>query len=128
MRHPGDRRSGMADGGRHGCHDDAMLREADVGKTEGPALRREEPAEIELLGRARARLRMLVGLGVDANVGEEPVEERGHGTASGGTAGGATDRENVARRPPFLPWPQSPFPHRTGERFAGRLVAWNGFW
>ena len=77
-----------------------MLREGDVGEAEGPALRREEPAEIELLGRARARLRMLVGLGVDADVGEEPVEERGHGTASGGTAGGAAA---TGKRKPITP-------------------------
>ena len=100
MGHPGDRRGGMADGGRHGCHDDAMLREADVGKTEGPALRREEPAEIELLGRARARLRMLVGLGVDADVGEEPVEERRHGKTPGRRAGTAAERRTRPSAPP----------------------------
>ena len=92
MGHPGDRRGGMGHRRRHGCHHDAMLREGDVGEAEGPALRREEPAEIELLGRARARLRMLVGLGVDADVGEEPVEERGHGKTPGRRAGTAAER------------------------------------
>ena len=92
LSHPGDRRSGVRHRRWHGCHDDAMLREGDVGEAEGPALRREEPAEIELLGRARARLRMLVGLGVDADVGEEPVEERGHGKTPGRRAGTAAER------------------------------------
>jgi hypothetical protein len=43
---------------------------------------------------------MLVGLGVDANVGEEPVEERGHGTASGGAAKRAAA---TGKRKPITP-------------------------
>lgn len=43
---------------------------------------------------------MLVGLGVDADVGEEPVEERGHGTASGGAAKRAAA---TGKRKPITP-------------------------
>ena len=64
-------------GGERG-HDDALLRERHVGEAHRPALGDEEPAEVELLGRARARGGVFVGLRVDADVGEEPVEERGH--------------------------------------------------
>jgi hypothetical protein len=42
---------------------------------------------------------MLVGLGVDADVGEEPVEERGHGTASRGAA----ERAATGKRKPITP-------------------------
>ena len=77
--HPGDRGGLRRRVGGHGGHDDAVRRELHVGEAEVAALALEQPAEVELLGGARARGRPLVGLGVDADVGEEAVEQRGHG-------------------------------------------------
>ena len=67
-----DRR--LRDGARHRREDVAVLRQLRVGEADRVQLVDEEPREVELLLRGRICRRCRVGLRVDRDVAEEPLE------------------------------------------------------
>jgi hypothetical protein len=78
MRHPGDRRRMAGESRGEGRHHDSELIERHVSQVHLPALGFEQPAQVELFGRAGNGRAGFVRLGVDLHVFQEAVEEGGH--------------------------------------------------
>ena len=78
MGHPGDGWSGRYGRGWDGGEDDTMAILGRVPETQSLELIHQKSAQLQLSGRAGVGRRLLVGLGVDADVAAEAVEQGVH--------------------------------------------------